>query len=259
MSRNGYTDGPDPGASVRLISFGAGVQSSTMALMAAKGDIGPMPDAAIFADTQNEPRKVYEWLLWIEAQLPFPVLRVTEGSIHDHVGRMPWFVDSGKAKEGILKRACSGRLKTRLLDKVGQVMLTLSGGARYEKWLGISLDEVSRMKPGKGIWVARFPLIEKRMTRLDCINWMVRQGYPEPPKSACIVCPYRRDERWIEMRESAPEEFEAACRFDEEHRHTVAKHPVYLHRSLVPLRQAQFKAEHEGDLFNAECDGVCNL
>lgn len=40
------------------ISLGAGVQSSTMALMAAHGELTPMPDAAIFADTQDEPAKV---------------------------------------------------------------------------------------------------------------------------------------------------------------------------------------------------------
>ena len=38
-----------------IISLGAGVQSSTMALMAAKGEIKPMPDAAILVDTQWEP------------------------------------------------------------------------------------------------------------------------------------------------------------------------------------------------------------
>ncbi len=45
-----------------VISLGAGVQSSVMALMAAKGEITPMPDYAIFADTQAEPDHIYEWL-----------------------------------------------------------------------------------------------------------------------------------------------------------------------------------------------------
>ena len=36
---------------LNIISLGAGVQSTTMALMAARGEIGPMPDHAIFADT----------------------------------------------------------------------------------------------------------------------------------------------------------------------------------------------------------------
>ena len=43
---------PPPATKHNFLSLGAGVQSSTLALMAAKGEIGPMPDAAIFADTQ---------------------------------------------------------------------------------------------------------------------------------------------------------------------------------------------------------------
>ena len=69
------------GRPIEIISLGAGVQSSTMALMAARGEITPMPTAAVFADTQAEPASVYRWLDWLEKQLPFPVYRVTKGSL----------------------------------------------------------------------------------------------------------------------------------------------------------------------------------
>ena len=49
----------------QYVSLGAGVQSSAMALMAAAGEISPMPRAAIFADTQAEPDSVYRWLDWL--------------------------------------------------------------------------------------------------------------------------------------------------------------------------------------------------
>ena len=67
----------------RFLSLGAGVQSTTLALMAASGEIMPMPDAAIFADTQAEPAKVYEHLDWLMGPgiLPFPVIVVTAGSL----------------------------------------------------------------------------------------------------------------------------------------------------------------------------------
>ena len=57
-------------ANSRVISLGAGVQSSVMALMAAKGELTPMPEAAILTDTQWEPKDVYEHLDWLEKQLP---------------------------------------------------------------------------------------------------------------------------------------------------------------------------------------------
>ena len=66
---------------IQILSLGAGVQSSTLALMAAAGEVGPMPAAAIFADTQDEPDGVYQWLNWLEQQLPFPVIRVTKGQL----------------------------------------------------------------------------------------------------------------------------------------------------------------------------------
>src|SRR5215207_1659214 len=68
---------------LRVISLGAGVQSTTMALMAAHGEIGPMPDCAIFADTGAEPQAVYEHLQWLMSPnvLPFPVHIVSGGNI----------------------------------------------------------------------------------------------------------------------------------------------------------------------------------
>ncbi len=68
-----------------VISLGAGVQSSTMALLAAHGEIGPMPDFAVFADTQDELPEVYQWLDWLEKQLPFRVVRTTKGKLSDSV------------------------------------------------------------------------------------------------------------------------------------------------------------------------------
>jgi hypothetical protein len=84
----------DPGLVVQLqaiaetrqlvtLSLGAGVQSTALALMAAAGELSPMPDVALFADTGWEPRSVYAHLERLEAALPFPVIRVSGGNIRD--------------------------------------------------------------------------------------------------------------------------------------------------------------------------------
>src|SRR3546814_5919853 len=89
-----------------------------MALMAAHGEIGPMPDCAIFADTQAEPRAVYEHLDWLENNIPFPVYRVTEGSLENQLlyatkknGRPPAFVRNPDGTGGMLNRQCTGDFK----------------------------------------------------------------------------------------------------------------------------------------------------
>lgn len=72
---------------LRALSLGAGLQSTTLALMAAHGEIGPMPDCAIFADTGWEPEAVYDHLAWLMSPnvLPFPVHIVSNGNIREQL------------------------------------------------------------------------------------------------------------------------------------------------------------------------------
>ena len=65
-----------------ILSLGAGVQSTTLALMALRGDLPASfarPIAAVFADTGFEPRRVYEHLYWLiqtlGAELPVHIVR----------------------------------------------------------------------------------------------------------------------------------------------------------------------------------------
>ena len=79
---------------LRALSLGAGVQSTTLALLAAHGEIGPMPDCAIFADTGWEPQGVYDHLAWLMSPnvLPFPVHVVSAGNIREQL------VEAGNGK-----------------------------------------------------------------------------------------------------------------------------------------------------------------
>jgi hypothetical protein len=52
---------------IRTLSLGAGVQSTTLLLMSLEGML-PKLDCAIFADTGWEPQRVYEHLDLISAQ-----------------------------------------------------------------------------------------------------------------------------------------------------------------------------------------------
>lgn len=61
---------------LRILSLGAGVQSTTLALMIEKGEI-PMVDGAIFADVKGEPMAVYKHLDWLKKKLSYPVYQVS--------------------------------------------------------------------------------------------------------------------------------------------------------------------------------------
>ena len=63
--------------SMKILSLGAGVQSSCLAFMIEKGELEPV-DCAIFSDTGAEPAGVYEYLDYVESVVSFPVHRVME-------------------------------------------------------------------------------------------------------------------------------------------------------------------------------------
>ena len=264
---------------LRVLSLGAGVQSSTLALMAAHGEID-MPDAAIFADTQWEPRAVYEWLAWLETQLPFPVYRVTAGSLRYGViakqnatgqrfASVPWYTINPDNSLGMGRRQCTKEYKlVPLLQKkrelVGLAPRQRAKGTLCETLIGISTDEALRMKPSHERWnINRFPLIEQRMSRSDCLRWMERNGYPTPPKSSCIVCPYHSDTEWRAVK-ADPTNWADALEIDALIREPVRGMRVrqFMHRSCKPLADVDLStAEERGqlDMFIDECEGMCGV
>lgn len=131
---------------IHIISLGAGVQSSTMALMAAHGELTPMPNAAVFADTQAEPASVYRWLDWLEKQLPFPVHRVSKGSLLETSLKMrtrkdgkgqwvksliPAFIKNANGTRGIMGRACTFDYKVMQLEGMSAKIV---GTAKMKAW-----------------------------------------------------------------------------------------------------------------------------
>ncbi len=266
-----------------VVSLGAGVQSSAMVLMAARGEITPMPEVAIFADTQAEPQYVYDWLDWLEGELPFPIVRVTAGSLTEgmeqaiatgsRVATPPLFVRSDEGLHGasLLIRQCTKEYKIEPIRKELRRMLGLKPRQRapkepvFEQWMGISQDEIQRMKDYPGKWVVnRFPLIEKRLTRLHCLEWMRDRQYPQPQKSACTYCPYHDNATWREMKANDKPSWDEAVRVDEMIRGGFAntKSDLYLHRSLIPLAEVDLTdpAEDQSQFgFMDECDGMCGV
>lgn len=261
---------------MNIISLGAGVQSTTMVLMAAHGEITPMPDCAIFADTGWETKAVYEHLSWLKSRLPFAVHIVSAGNIREDIaaqaadGRkrfasVPWFLTS-KNGDGMGRRQCTKEYKlTPIRRKVRELLggKTPKGGC--EMWIGISLDEAIRMKKSQvGYIVNRFPLIEQNITRRACLRWMERGNYPEPPKSACIGCPFHNDTMWRDMRDNDPVSWADAVSADRLIRDggTNMRAQQFMHPQRVPLDQVDLStAEDRGqlNLFNNECEGMCGV
>ena len=139
-----------------------------------------------------------------------------------------------------------------------------------EMWIGISADEnARRCKPSQEGWVTnRYPLRELGLTRADCVTWLWDHYQIVVPKSACVGCPYHDDRYWVDLQQRSPDEFEAACQFDETIRLLPGvKGECFLHSSCIPLRDIDFsrtrserRALTRGQslLFDGG-EGVCSL
>ena len=257
---------------MRILSLGAGVQSSTLLLMACRGDIDL--DCAIFADTQWEPREVYDWLeqvLQPEAdKAGIPIYRVTAGDIrldaldHEHgFASMPVFVETPD-REGMVRRQCTREYK---IAPIRRQIKELTKGIILQPvtlLIGISLDEVHRLRDSQVKYIKHeYPLVfDLQMRRSDCKNWVEAKGYPQPPRSACIGCPFHNDQEWRHLRDDAPDEWQDAVDFDSAIRnggYVRLNSEAYLHRQLKPLDQVTLKHEDQVDLWGNECEGMCGL
>lgn len=280
-------------AELRILSLGAGVQSSALAIMAAQGDIPPI-DAAIFADTQAEPKEVYQWLDWLEAIIStlkyrFPVYRVTAGNLYEDslvvktstksgrlysATKIPAFLMSPEGKKGLLGRKCTADYKVRAIQKKTRDLLGIKrfnkrDGVLVDQLIGISTDEASREKKSH-IPAIRliYPLLDMNMSRTDCITYMLKQGYPEPPKSACIFCPFHSDEMWLSIKDNK-EEWDKVVAFERQlqincENDDVTRGKPYLHVSCVDIDKVVFKPKTNGshpqvNLFGNECEGLCGV
>jgi len=246
---------------MKVLSLGAGVQSSTLLLMACKGEI-EKPDVAIFADTGWESSVTYNHLAWLKGESErhgIPVIIVQEHNIRD---------DSLNASEmnkgfiylpahnirldgvcGINKRQCTNNYKITPIKHKVRELLGVHRGARLpaeavEQWVGISIDEAQRMKLSRDRWIGlRYPLIERMMSRNDCILWL-HNNYNglKVPKSSCIGCPFHDNNAWRDLTET---EFADACIVDDAIRSTRIKFTNYLHKKRIPLREVDLRTPED--------------
>lgn len=261
---------------LRIVSLGAGVQSTALALLAAEGVIEGC-NAVIFADTGWEPRATYEHLGRLASYLAarsLPLLTVSKGNIRDdalnaskRTASMPLYTKDASGKIGKLRRQCTREYK---VDEVHRKIRELLRSERpkpgsAECWVGISTDEAHRMKPTHKLYVVnRWPLIELGMSRADCAEYNAAHGFPNVPKSACIGCPFTDQSRWREMKIERPEEFADAVAFEREVRKSqkFEAEDVYLTRNAVPLDAIDFRNEKDAgqlDMFDEECEGMCGV
>lgn len=280
-----------------ILNLGAGVQSTALYLMSLDGEVQKF-DAAIFADTQEEPEDVYRHLEWMESLGGPKIIRATAGKLGDCViagtdargnrrkdgsyfSSIPAYVqdDSGKNR-GVGQRQCTKEFKVDVVERVIRREIygvdpgrPLPKYAECFQYMGLSFDEPRRVIRVKQRYSARpkqwqvcFPLFDLEMTRGDCRAYLKDRVPHQVPRSACVFCPYKTNEEWRYLRDNDAEGWARACQVDEAVRGDGTRGQSFLHRSYTPLSQADLRTDGQktGQMglfvdFDNECEGMCGV
>jgi len=276
---------------MRVLSLGAGVQSSTLALMIEKGLV-PMVNCAIFADTKGEPKEVYNWLEYLKTQIKsYPIHIVTwrnlkqdilDASQGNYKGfTAPFFFKNIETnKKGLLMRQCTSDYKIKPVVKKIRELLNVGfrkrvpKGTKVELLMGISNDEIYRMKTNRLPYLQNvYPLIDMKFTRQSCQNWLQKNNYPLAPRSACTFCPYHSNEEWLRIKNGDQEEWQEVIKIDKAIRSQERfkknnvgsgklKDELYLHKDCKPIDEIDFTKENKKQIefgFLQECEGMCGV
>ena len=280
-----------------FLNLGAGVQSTALYLMSIDGDEPEVPkfDAAIFADTQEEPGEVYRHLEWLEAQGGPTIIRTTAGRLGDaldqgsdangnvrtdggHYISIPAFTKHPDGRMGTIQRQCTKDFKVVPIEKELRRIVGCIPGRPIPKdiivhqYMGLSFDEPRRVirvkerflaKPVN--WKVHFPLWDMQFTRGDCQAYLRGRMPYEVPRSACVFCPFKRDDEWRRLKSDDPDGWDRAVHIDKVCRTgTGLDAQRFLHRSCQPLEQVDLRPadEKSGQRhlfagFQDECEGYC--
>lgn len=284
---------------ITTLSLGAGVQSSTLAEMIAEGELTGV-DVVLFADTGDEPAHVYEQVSYLRGRLAtvdVPLYIVSAGDMVDDLytgsrGRfaaLPLFTKQltkvegfGRSAEtyqvGRLRRQCTSEYKIEPLEKwIRQELhrrglarrsksgaITPKPGVRAQTILGISWDEIARMKPAQTTWIDHtWPLIDRRMTRANCITWLQTRGLRVPEKSSCKRCPYHDKAYFRRMRDETPDDWREVVQFDRDLRNgrlrlsVTVRGDVYLARECIPLDKVDLSTPEDHGQLDFCDEGYC--
>ena len=271
---------------LRTISYGGGVQSSALIVLATQGKLdeimGGSITAALFANTGDDSEHpktltyVRQFMVPWAAERGIPVIELqktrADGTKETLWGRathpdkrslpIPVRLSNGAPAS----RHCTVDFKIKVLQKwIKDHGATADEPATVA--VGISTDEYQRANNKSDAKFERrvFPLLELGLSRHDCASLIAEANVPIPPKSSCFFCPWHSRLTWAEMRRDEPELFERSAQLEDilhEKADRFGHKRAYLTDRLKPLREAIMTAEDSlfaDQPFNGgACDsGVC--
>ena len=270
---------------MKILSFGAGMQSTALALMACENAVNtpvpypavPIYDAVIFCDLGLEPPWVARQVEFTrcaceQARIPFYVLDTPlyQDFMQNFGERrtisIPWWTLKEDGHKSKMPRNCTIDYKIEAISKfVRWELLGYRKGQRlrpedvkaHEMHMGFSAEEAQRCKENPNrLFVNRFPLVEMGLTRADNYKYILEEWGLDTKASACAFCPFHRNYFFQYIKEHEPKTYAAVMGVDNLLRDKNPKPPMdsdlFISRSRK--RIADLTPE---DCADAECFEYC--
>jgi 3'-phosphoadenosine 5'-phosphosulfate sulfotransferase (PAPS reductase)/FAD synthetase len=262
--------------SLRVVSYGGGVQSTALLTLAAAGRID-FP-VFLFANVGDDSEHPATLRYVRDVAAPYAAehgidLHVLDRVKRDGTTETLWAqlmrpesrslsIPVRMANGAPGNRRCTSDFKIKVIGR-----WVREHGADVDEpatvGIGISVDEIHRANNRRTEGHERivYPLLELGMRRDDCMRAIREAGLPVPPKSSCYFCPFHTEQAWFRLREDEPELFERSCQLEDTlnaRRDQLGKDHVYLTRFGRPLRDVIPEGVETLPLADDGCDsGWC--
>lgn len=267
---------------MRVLSCGAGMQSTALALMACENamfaclhpgkplpwPLVPIYDLVVVCDLGSEPPWVYTQIAFIakvcrKAGIPFLVLYT--GLYEDYmenfgparVASIPFWTIAPDGKAGKMLRVCTMDFKVAAVQTYVRrgllrykYMEHIRGGdlEAHELHIGFSAEERKRAsKSNSNMFKNRFPLIEMGLERKDNYKYILESWGLETRASACIMCPFHSNYFFWFLKKKYPRIYLMVVAFD---RMLGRRQPLSKIKSKLFISHSRKRIE---DLCAEEC------
>lgn len=250
---------------ITYLSLGAGVDTTAICLME---DVMDKVDFVLFADTGSENPKTYEYLesylkpYLIKEKIPLITVKADIKIKGEKISNMEEAYLKWNMIPVRFMRHCTDRFKVRPMHKY---LKENYPNEELKVIIGFAYDELQRVNTTR--WkdqITWFPLIDKKMTRNDCIHFIKNKGFPVPPKSGCYYCPFQRLDQWKNLRFEYPNLWERAIKLEKNGSHYPSITLSNFKKSGKNLTLEEVDQNLGKNLFdydynpeNEECTGVC--
>lgn len=266
---------------IKVLSCGAGMQSTALALMSCENAMAAKPvhplvpvyDSVIYCDLGYEPPWVYEQVKFIQKAcercgIPFKIIYT---GLYDHylhnfgerrTCSIPFWSIGPDGKKAKMRRNCTIDFKIAAIHKYARYELL--GYKKYQRirpedigahemHIGFSSEERKRMFSSYNpIFVNRFPLVEMGLQRPDNYKYILEVWGLDTKASACCICPFHRNYFFEYLKNHHGDSYNAVLALDqllaEKQAQTKIQSQIFISRS-----RKRIECLTPADCSDAEC------